>query len=85
MVLKFILLATVCWSLDGDVKCAQKARFDLSDASECTELANYSGKAFKKRIKEKGGSMTEYRVQCIAIDKDGYNVDESFQISYTIL
>ena len=29
--------------------------------------------------------MDLYEVHCIAIDEDGYNVDESFQISYNIL
>ena len=29
--------------------------------------------------------MDDYRVHCIAIDKDGYNVDHSFKISYNIL
>jgi hypothetical protein len=85
MVLKYILLASVCWTLNNDTKCNQRIKFNLSDASACTELADRSGKSFKGRIEELGGSMTEYRVHCIAIDSQGYNVDESFKISYTIL
>lgn len=85
MILKFIILATVCWTMDGVERCGQQLRFDLSDASECKRLAYDSGKAFKEGIVKIGGSMTEYRVHCIAIDNEGYNVDGSFKISYNIL
>tara|TARA_R110001592_G_scaffold237787_3_gene497035 strand:+ start:1143 stop:1400 length:258 start_codon:yes stop_codon:yes gene_type:complete len=85
MILKYILLISVCTSLNGEVKCGQQLKFDILDGPECTKLANASGKAFKKKMKELGGSMTEYGVHCIAIDNEGYNVDGSFKISYNIL
>jgi len=85
MILKYILLISLCTSLNGEVKCTQKIKFNVSDGPECTKIANTSGKAFKKKIEELGGSMTEYRVHCIAIDSKGYHVDGSFKISYNIL
>ena len=85
MIIKFILLATFCFNINNESKCGQYLRDNLSDASECISMANAMGKAQKKRIKEIGGSLAEYRAQCIAINKDGYDIDHSFNISYTIL
>ncbi|QGZ17639.1 hypothetical protein HTVC023P_gp10 [Pelagibacter phage HTVC023P] len=85
MVIKFILLTTFCFNIDNEIKCGQYLRDNLSDASECISMANAMGKAQKMRIKEIGGSLAEYRAQCIAINKDGYDIDHSFNISYTIL
>ena len=42
-------------------------------------MANAIGKAQKMRIKEIGGSLAEYRAQCIAINHNGYDIDHSFQ------
>ena len=58
---------------------------NVKDARTCKLIADASGRSFKKRIAKYEGFVTEYRAQCLAIDKDGYNVDESFNISYTIL
>lgn len=80
-------MATICYELpplSGD-QCIQKAKMNVSDGLRCRAIADASGKAFKKRIEKKGGSVTYYEAQCIAIDKAGYNVDGSFKISYTIL
>jgi len=85
MIIKFILLTTFCFNINDESKCGQYLRDNLSDASECISMANAMGKVQKRRIKELGGSMAEYRAQCIAINKDGYDIDHSFKISYTIL
>jgi hypothetical protein len=85
MIIKFILLTSFCFNVDNEIKCGQYLRDNLSDASECKYMADAIGKAQKMRIKEIGGSLAEYRAQCIAINKDGYDIDHSFNISYTIL
>jgi len=85
MIIKFILLTTFCFNINNEIKCGQYLRDNLSDASECKYMADAIGKAQKMRIKEIGGSLAEYRAQCIAINKDGYDIDHSFNISYTIL
>jgi hypothetical protein len=43
------------------------------------------GRSHKVKIEELGGFMDYYKVHCIAIDPEGYNVDHSFKISYNIL
>lgn len=80
-------MATICFEtpLSNGVQCVQKALMDVSDGLRCKAIADGSGKSFKQRIEKKGGSVTYYEAHCIAIDKQGYNVDESFRISYTIL
>ena len=85
MIIKFILLTSFCFNVENEIKCGQYLRDNLSDASECKYMADAIGKAQKMRIKEIGGSLAEYRAQCIAINKDGYDIDHSFNISYTIL
>ena len=86
MIIKFILLTTICWDFpDVGVQCTQYMDLNVKDAITCENKANAVGKSYKKKIIELGGSMEEYRAQCMAIDKDGYNVDHSFNISYTIL
>jgi len=85
MVIKFILLTTFCFNINNEIKCGQYLRDNLSDASECKYMADAIGKAQKMRIKEIGGSLAEYRAQCIAINHEGYDIDHSFNISYTIL
>ena len=48
-------------------------------------MANAIGKAQKRKMLKKEGSLVEYKAHCIAIDSEGYNVDHSFKISYNIL
>jgi hypothetical protein len=86
MIIKFILLTTICWNFsDVGTQCTQYLDMEIKNAEKCREEATAIGKSYKKKIIELGGSMEEYRAQCMAIDKDGYNVDHSFNISYTIL
>ncbi len=85
MILKFILLTSFCFDINKEIKCGQYLRDNLSDASECKYMADAIGKAQKRKIKEIGGSLADYKAQCIAINKDGYDIDHSFNISYTIL
>ena len=47
-------------------------------------MANAIGKAQKRKMLKKEGSLVEYRAHCIAIDLKGYNIDHSFKISYNI-
>ncbi len=86
MILKYILLTTICWSFpDSGTQCSQYMDLNVKNAVLCEKKANAMGKSYKEKILKLGGSMEEYRAQCMAIDKDGYNVDHSFNISYTIL
>ena len=85
MILKFILLTSFCFNINNEVLCGQYLRDNLSDASECELMANAIGKAQKRKMLKKEGSLVEYRAQCIAIDSNGYNIDHSFKISYNIL
>ena len=85
MVIKFILLSMFCFNINGEVKCGEYMRNNLTDATECLSLANAIGRAQKLKMKEREGNLVEYRAQCIAIDLKGYNVDHSFKISYNIL
>ena len=78
-------MGTVCWTLNGDEKCAQAIQFDVKDLNTCKHISDASGRSFKERIVKLGGSMTLLEGHCMAIDNDGWNIDESLKISYTIL
>jgi len=83
---KFILLTSFCLTYpSGDTKCGQYLRDNLSDASECRSMAKAIGTAKKRQIEELGGSMASYSVFCYAIDSQGMDIDQSFEISYNIL
>jgi len=83
---KFILLTSFCLTnLNGETKCGQYLRDNLSDASECRSMAQAIGTAKKRQIEELGGSMASYSVFCYAIDSQGMDIDQSFEISYNIL
>ena len=69
---------------DGATKCSQHLVDDLSDGPECRSKAKHIGMTMNRQIEEIKGSMDDYRVHCIAIDNQGYNVDHSFKISYNI-
>jgi len=43
------------------------------------------GTAQKRKIEGLGGSMASYDVFCYAIDSQGMDIDQSFEISYNIL
>jgi hypothetical protein len=86
MILKFILLGSMCWNFqDVGTQCTQFIVDDLKNASICKEKAIETGRSNKLKIEELGGFMDDYRVHCMAIDTEGYNVDHSFEISYNIL
>lgn len=85
MVLKYILMVTFCFNINNEVKCGQYLRDNLSDALECEYMADAIGKAQKRKMLKKEGDLVEYRAHCIAIDPQGYNIDQSFKISYNIL
>tara|TARA_R100000734_G_C3209130_1_gene24952 strand:+ start:214 stop:474 length:261 start_codon:yes stop_codon:yes gene_type:complete len=86
MILKFILLSSMCWNFhDVGTQCTQYLVDNLSDAAICRETAVEYGRSNKLKIEELGGFMDYYEVHCIAIDSEGYNVDHSFKISYNIL
>ena len=85
MVIKFILLSMFCFNINGEVKCGEYMRNNLTDATGCLSLANAIGRAQKLKMEEIEGNLVEYRAQCIAIDSNGYNIDHSFKISYNIL
>ena len=69
---------------NGTTKCTQNIVDNLSDGPGCRSKSKYIGMTMKRQIKEIGGSMDDYRVHCIAIDNQGYNIDHSFKISYNI-
>lgn len=86
MIIKFILLTSFCLTYpNGETKCGQYLRDNLSDASECRSIAKAIGTAKKRQIEELGGSMASYSVFCYAIDKQGLDIDQTFEISYNIL
>ena len=85
MIIKFILLTNFCFNINNEVKCGEYLRDNLSHASECKLTADAIGKAQKRKMLKKEGSLIEYGAHCIAIDSKGYNVDHSFKISYNIL
>lgn len=86
MILKFILLGSVCLSTpDTGTKCTQYMVDDLINGPGCRSKAKQIGIRMKDQVEEIGGSMASYDVHCIAIDSKGYNIDHSFKISYNIL
>jgi hypothetical protein len=86
MVYKFILLTSFCLTYpSGETKCGQYLRDDLSDATECRSMAKAIGTAQKRKIEGLGGSMASYSIFCYAIDNQGMDIDQSFEISYNIL
>lgn len=85
MILKYILLYSICLNMpNGTIKCSQHLVDKLSDGPGCRSKAKHIGMTMNTQIKEIGGSMDDYRVHCIAIDNQGYNIDHSFKISYNI-
>ncbi len=68
-----------------ETKCGQYLRDDLSDATECRSMAKAIGTAQKRKIEGLGGSMASYSIFCYAIDNQGMDIDQSFEISYNIL
>ena len=83
---KFILLTSFCLTYpNGETKCGQYLRDNLSDATECRSMARAIGTAQKRKIEELGGSMASYNVFCYAIDSEGLVIDQTFEISYNIL
>jgi hypothetical protein len=86
MVYKFILLTSFCLTYpSGETKCGQYLRDNLSDALECKSMAKAIGTAQKRKIEGLGGSMASYNIFCYAIDNQGMDIDQSFEISYNIL
>jgi len=86
MIIKFILLGRMCWNFhDVGTQCTQYLVDDLSDATICREIAFSVGRSNRDKIEELGGFMDHYSAHCMAIDSEGYNVDQSFEISYNIL
>ncbi len=83
---KFILLTTFCLTYpNGETKCGQLLRDNLTDAQECRSMAKAIGTAQKRKIEGLGGSMASYDVSCLAIDSQGLVIDQTFEISYNIL
>ena len=86
MIYKFILLTSFCLTYpNGETKCGQYLRDNLSDAQGCRLMAKAIGTAKKRQIEELGGSMASYNVFCYAIDSEGLDIDQTFEISYNIL
>jgi len=86
MLIKFILLTSFCLTYpNGETKCGQYLRDNLSDASECRSMARAIGTAQKRKIEGLGGSMASYDVSCLAVDSQGLVIDQTFEISYNIL
>ena len=54
MILKFILLTSFCFNINGEVKCGQYLEI-ISNASECEYMADAIGKAQKRKMSKKGG------------------------------
>jgi hypothetical protein len=72
MILKFILLGSVCLSTpDTGTKCTQYMVDDLIYGPGCRSKARQIGIRMKDQIEEIGGSMASYDVHCIAIDNEG--------------
>mgnify|MGYP003646151085 FL=1 len=84
--IKFILLTSFCLtSPNGETNCGQYLRDNLSDATECRSMAKAIGTAQKRKIEGLGGSMASYNIFCYAIDSEGLDIDQTFEISYNIL
>ena len=83
---KFILLTSFCLTYpNGETKCGQYLRDNLSDASECRSMARAIGTAQKRKIEGLVGSIASYDVSCLAVDSQGLVIDQTFEISYNIL
>ena len=52
MVIKFILLSMFCFNINGEVKCGEYMRNNLTDATECLSMANAIGRAQKQKMEE---------------------------------
>lgn len=86
MILKFILIGSICWNfIDSGTQCTQFLQDDLVNAQRCEVLANNVGKATKSKILKLEGSMELYEATCIAINESGVDIDQTFEISYNIL
>jgi hypothetical protein len=85
MILKFILLGSMCYTIEINHICREFIKDPLLSDSQCSSAADDIGRASRDKIEEIGGSLLYYEVHCIAIDKQGYNVDHSFKVSYNIL
>jgi hypothetical protein len=85
MILKFILLGSMCYTIETKVICRDFIQNPILSDSQCRSAAYSIGMTVKDRIEKKEGSMEHYEVHCIAIDPEGYNIDHSFKISYNIL
>ena len=76
----------MCWNFsDVGTQCTQYIVDHIENASKCREIALDNGRTNKEKIVELGGFMDHYDAHCMAIDKEGYNIDQSFTISYNIL
>tara|TARA_Y100001973_G_C5194836_1_gene333491 strand:+ start:1330 stop:1590 length:261 start_codon:yes stop_codon:yes gene_type:complete len=86
MIIKFILLGSICWNFhDIGTQCTQYLVDDIKDSQTCREKAINVGRSQKLKIEELGGFMDHYDVHCMAINSEGYDIDHSFTISYNIL
>ena len=86
VIVKFILLGSLCYIYPNLVEeCRQVYKEPLINATECRLTANRIGKTMKTKIEASGGSMTHYEANCLAIDKQGLDIDQTFKISYNIL
>ena len=86
MLLKFILIGSICWNFtDSGTQCTQFLQDNLINAQRCETLANSVGKATKSKILKLEGSMERYEATCIAINESGIDIDQTFEISYNIL
>ena len=84
MILKFILLSSFCFNINNEIECGEYIRDNLSDRQTCINMANAIGRAQKSKMEGREGSLVQYGAQCIAINQEGYDIDHSFKISYTI-
>ncbi len=76
----------MCWNFpDVGTQCTQYLINDIKDSTICRDIALERGRTSKDKIVELGGFMDHYSAHCMAIDSEGYNVDQSFEISYNIL
>ena len=80
-------MSTICVSTPVQgVTCHQYLKDHIKNAENCEALATAFGKAHKARLKEiEGAYLYEYKASCLAIGPDGMDIDQTFNISYTIL
>ena len=60
MILKFILLTSFCFNINGEVKCGQYLRDNLSNASECEYMADAMARP-KRKMSKKGWIWSNMR------------------------